>query len=313
MKTDLATTRPLSMTHTEALVAAFLAGRSRNTIDAYRRDISDFCAWAGAESSEEAAQLLLARGHGEANRLVLDYKAHLVERGLQAATVNRRLASLRSLVRYANTIGRVSWTLDIENLKAQSYRNTAGPGVDGFRRLLREVQGSQPKQIRDRALLHVLYDLGLRRGEAVGVNVEDLELDQAVLWVRSKGQTQKEKLSLPLETVSAISDWLVVRGGDSGALFLNLDRAGKGGGRLTGTSLYRLVRDIGAKVGIRVTPHSLRHTAITEAVKLAQENGYGLEEVRDFSRHRDIKTLMIYRDRERNIQGHIAALVASHV
>ena len=54
----------------------------------------------------------------------------------------------------------------------------------------------------------------------------------------------------------------------------------------------------------------MRHTAITEAIKAAQANGIGLEEVLDFSRHRDVKVMMIYRDRERNVQGKLSALVA---
>jgi hypothetical protein len=55
----------------------------------------------------------------------------------------------------------------------------------------------------------------------------------------------------------------------------------------------------------------LGHSAITEACKAAQANGMGLEEVLDFSRHRDIKVLMVYRDRERDVQGQLAAFVAA--
>jgi integrase/recombinase XerC len=74
--------------------------------------------------------------------------------------------------------------------------------------------------------------------------------------------------------------------------------------------VYRLVRDLGGEAGIHARPHGLRHTAITEACKAAQASGIALEEVLDFSRHRDVKVLMIYRDRERNVQGRLAALVA---
>ena len=67
------------------------------------------------------------------------------------------------------------------------------------------------------------------------------------------------------------------------------------------------------QVGLKVRPHGLRHTAITEACKLAQAKGMGLEEGLDFSRHRDVKVLMVYRDRERNVQGQLATLVAAGV
>ena len=63
-------------------------------------------------------------------------------------------------------------------------------------------------------------------------------------------------------------------------------------------------------MGIHAAPHGLRHTAITEACKAAQAAGIGLEEVLDFSRHKDVKVLMLYRDRERNVQGQLASLIA---
>ena len=130
------------------------------------------------------------------------------------------------------------------------------------------------------------------------------------LFVLGKGRTQKERLTLPGPTQDALKAWLHVRGTDSGPLFVNSNRTGKRG-RLSGTSIYRMVRGLGRRAGITVRPHGLRHTAITEACKKAQQNGMGLEEVLDFSRHRDVKTLMVYRDRERNVQGQLAAMVAA--
>jgi integrase/recombinase XerC len=94
---------------------------------------------------------------------------------------------------------------------------------------------------------------------------------------------------------------------------VNMDRAGKGNGRLTGNGLFKIVRGLGQKNGLKVRPHGLRHTAITEACKAAQANGMDLEEVMDFSRHKNVKTLMVYRDRERNVQGRLASLVAATV
>src|SRR5436190_18074487 len=86
------------------LFAAFLAGRSPQTLRAYRADLADFARFAGGEGPEDAAGLLLARGQGGANELALAYKAHLQARGLAPASVNRRLAALRSLVKLARTL-----------------------------------------------------------------------------------------------------------------------------------------------------------------------------------------------------------------
>jgi integrase/recombinase XerC len=110
-----------------------------------------------------------------------------------------------------------------------------------------------------------------------------------------------------------LTAWLEVRGTEPGPLFTNVDRAGKGL-RLTGTSVYRVIRELGRRSGAgHVRPHGLRHTAITEAVKAAQAHGIGLEEVLQFSRHSDVRTLLVYRDQERNVQGRLAQLVAASV
>lgn len=292
-----------------ALYNAFLSGKSERTLEAYRRDLVDFMLFIDAGTPPNAARLLLGQGHGEANSLALSYKAALLERGLSPATINRRLAALRSLVKMARTMGLVPWTLEVDNVKAKAYRDTRGPGALGVHALLDQAAGSSPKAIRDRALVRLLYDLGLRRGEVVSLDVEDVDLERCTVAVIGKGRREKELLSLPEPTCKALALWLEARGAAPGPLFTNVDHAGKGS-RLTGTSLYRIVRDLGAKVGIKSWPHGLRHTAITEAVKKAQEKGYPLEVAQDFSRHTDIRTLMVYRDKERNYQGEIASMVA---
>jgi integrase/recombinase XerC len=297
----------------ERLVAAFLSGRNERTIKAYEQDLNDFRTFMGNKLASEAANLLLSNGHGPANILALSYKTHLVERGLQSATINRRLAALRSLVQLARTFGMVSWTLEIKNAKSETYRDTRGPGKQGFKNLLLEVERKKTaKAVRDRLALRLLYDLALRCGEVVSLDAEDVNLEQGTLAVQGKGKASKQILSLPDLTKIALKDWLEIRGPASGALLTNFDRARKGI-RLTSGGLYRTVRKLGEKIGLKVRPHGLRHTAITEACKAAQANGIGLEEVLDFSRHsrKSLSVLMVYRDRERNVQGQLASLVSS--
>jgi len=296
-----------------SLVAAFLAGRNARTVCAYRQDLEAFRRFLQVPTLDDAAQRLLASAPGAAHALALAYQAHLLERGLQAATVNRRLATLRSLVQFAGTVGRVPWTLEIKNVKTQPYRDTMGPGKTAIRAMLAALQARRDaKAQRDRAALRLLYDLGLRRGEVVALDLAHVDLTAGRVAVLGKGRRQPDVLALPEPTQAALHAWLTVRGWHPGPVFTNFDRARKGSGRLTGTSLYRIVRTLGAQVGFTVCPHGLRHTAITEACKAAQAHGIALEEVLDFSRHRDVKVLMIYRDRERNVQGTLAALVAAH-
>jgi integrase/recombinase XerC len=298
-----------------ALMAAYTAGRNARTLTAYRQDLEQFRLYAGMESPEAAVVRLLQMGSGQANAMALSYRAYLLERGLTPATINRRLASLRSLVKLARLLGFIHWQIEIPGLPTEAYRDTRGPGCEGFRRLLSELDSvsATPHTLRARAILRLLYDLGLRRGEVVALDIADYDRSRAALKVIGKRRLEKTILSLADPTREALDRWVAVRGDMPGPLFINFDRSKKGDSRLTSHSLYRIVRELGEKAGVKAAPHGLRHTAITEAIKAAQANGMGLEEVLDFSRHRDVKVMMIYRDRERNVQGKLSALVAGTV
>jgi integrase/recombinase XerC len=293
--------------HAARLVAAFLAGRNARTMRAYSQDLEDFRSFLGADTVDAAAARLLEHGHGEANALALAYKAHLVERGLAAATVNRRLAALRSLVKLARVLGVVPWTLEVQNAKAQAYRDTRGPGRAGFVAMLEQLAGdASAKACRDRAILRLLYERGLRRGEVVGLDLEDVQLEAGAVAVLGKGRTAKESLTLAPATVAALRAWIAARGIAPGPLFVNLDR-GHQRQRLTGAGLYDVVRELGAAAGLRVRPHGLRHAAITEAL---DRTGGDLRAVQRFSRHRDLRLLLVYDDNREDLGGRVARLVA---
>lgn len=150
-------------------------------------------------------------------------------------------------------------------------------------------------------------------GAKLSADVEDVEVSRNLLWVQGKGKRERSPLTLPFVTLQALQAWLEVRPETHAPplpLFTSFDRARKGNGRLTAEAVYLLVRRLGEQAGVKTAPHGLRHTAITEACKAAQTAGIGLEEVLDFSRHKSVSTLLVYRDRERNVQGKLAEMVA---
>src|SRR6266851_3340753 len=146
---------PVPAPAVDGLLAAFLSGRCERTLLAYRQDLEDFARFVNVAGAEAAADVLLQGGQVRANSLAVSYRAAMVDSGLSAATVNRRLAALRSLVKVARTFGLVRWSLEVPNVKAQPYRDTRGPGREGFRQLLHELEhcSDRAKATRDRALL----------------------------------------------------------------------------------------------------------------------------------------------------------------
>ncbi len=263
--------------------------------------------------AESVAELLQGSA-GAAHAQVRAYQAHLAERSLSPATINRRIAALRSLVALARSLGLVAWSPRVKSLKVEGMRDTRGPGVPAVQRLLKAAASQRPeKAARDLALLRLLYDLALRRSEVLALEVRDVDLERAALWVLRKGRHEKVLLSLPETTRDSLAEWLEARGMAPGALSLNFDRAGDGTGELTGDGLYAVIQSLARKAKIdRTRPHGLRHTTITTAMEEAGRLGIPIEEVLAYSGHAkgSLPLLLAYRDRIRDRQGEIASLVA---
>jgi site-specific recombinase XerC len=115
-----------SLAAVQRLLSSFFGGRNAGTSRAYQADLESLAGFVGSDTVEGAVRRLMDCGHGELNALVLEYRAHLSGQGLAAATINRRLAAVRSLLRRARLLGLTPWTLEVANLKTQPYRDTRG-------------------------------------------------------------------------------------------------------------------------------------------------------------------------------------------
>jgi integrase/recombinase XerC len=272
-------------------------------------DLAAFQGYIGAAEPLDAVKHLLGLGAGGAFTLVTGYKADLRERGLSPATVNRRLATLRSLVKFFRAAGVVTWSLEVENLKSEPYRDTRGPGRDAVNAILAYLKRREgPKAIRDTALIYLLGPpQALRRGEVARLDLADVDLAGRTVTIIGKGRLEPEAYTLAEPTAEALRRWLAVRGDDEGALFINYDRARKGG-RLTGGGIYKVVVALGRKVGVNTRPHGLRHTAITEAGKLRGALGAAA-----LGRHKDLNVTQRYLDNIKDGYGDAARAVAATV
>ena len=271
---------------TADLIAAFFAGRSPSTIAAYRGDLDDFRAFVGADTVEAAAARLLGGTNGEANGLALAWRACMIEGGKAPATVNRRLSALRALVTLGRTLGLIVWRLDVRSTATQSYRDTRGPARSGVIALLAAAaaQSDRRKSLRDVALIRLLYDTALRRGEVCKLDVVDADLVGSRVMVLGKGKREKVAITLPEPTRAALAAWVAERRLQAGPIFTALDSwsGTRPGQRLTGAGLWHIVRSLGRAAGRKTRPHGLRHAAITAALDATKGD---VRAVQHFSSH----------------------------
>lgn len=292
----------------QQVVDSWLATReSPHSLRAYRASVEAFRRWLGVETVGEAVASLLYATRGAARASVMRWRAAMLDAGAAPSTINLRVGAIRSLVSYACDEGMCGWTLRVVDLDASPIRDTAGPSRERAVRLMAWL-GTRRGQLaaRDAALVHLLYDLALRVHEACGIDVHGVKLDAdpPVVRVRCKGRHGFEDLGLPEPTQDALRWHLRERGDAPGPLFLGR----KTGRRLDTKSAYNAVARCGRDSGIgRLTPHGLRHSAITYALEVT---GGDVARVSQFSRHRKIQTLMIYDDRRRTEAATIARMVA---
>jgi integrase/recombinase XerC len=247
----------------------------------------------------------------DAIAIALKYKSDLIGKGLKEATINRRLSALKSLVNFANKLGKCHWNLDdVQTETVQSYRDTTGIKPEGIRSMLLHINRDTIKGKRDFAILRLLWDNALRRNEVVSANISDFDYDGRSLQILGKGRgSQKSLISLTVGVADAIQAWLSqdeTRDRNQ-PLFCALDR-GHRGHRLTGTAVYQIVDQIaiGAEISKQMSPHRIRHSAITAALEATNGN---VRKVQKLSRHKKLDTLMLYDDNRTNMQGEVSNLL----
>ncbi len=284
-------TEPLSPGSEEFLSwLAVEKGRSRNTLLAYRRDIATFEPWAAAHDVDTAT-----RGPEAVERHLADQRGL----GRNPASLARATTALRGLYRFWVEEGVVvaDPTTDVRSPKLPR-RLPKALEEDQVVGLLESVDGLEPVDLRDRALLEVLYGTGARISEVVGLSLIDLSVDDGLLRVFGKGS--KERL-VPLgrPARSALDRWLgptgrplmeprrFARRSDADAVFLNVR-----GARLSRQGAWAAVRGRAQRVGLGdvVSPHVLRHSCASHMLA----HGADIRVVQEVLGHVSIATTQIY-------------------
>ncbi len=285
--------QPVDARPFEHLVLDFLAyleferGLSRNTLEAYRSDLLQF----GRYLEEREITATTATGAE-----ISDFLAALggTKGGAASpATIHRKAACLRSFYRHLRREGILETdptaTLTAPRRGRKLPQVLTRGEVD---KLLTQPKGTEPTDLRDRALLELMYACGLRASEAIGLDVADVDLDDGLLRARGKGS--KERIvpvgQSALEAVSRYLERgrpaLVGQRIESG-LFVNFR-----GAALTRQGLYKIVRRHAVTAGLadRMSPHTLRHTFATHLLA----GGCDLRSVQEMLGHADVATTQLY-------------------
>jgi integrase/recombinase XerD len=283
--------------HVEGFLALLAARHAPRTVEAYRRDLT---------------QLSEFLGHSPAKATTEDLERYLAElraAGRAPATIARCIAATRAFFRHQQLLSaredNPAADLDLPRRRRKLPR-TLSPGE--AERLIEAAAGTQPRDLRDRALIELLYGAGLRVSEAVSLDKGGISLDDRL--VRCIGKGDKERI-VPIgrQAVEALRRYLA-RGRPHldrrhrPELFLNAQ-----GGPLTRAGAFLILRKRAAKAGLeptRVHPHLLRHSFATHLL----EGGADLRSVQEMLGHADLSTTELYthvsdrRRRELYYQAH---------
>jgi integrase/recombinase XerD len=268
-------------------------GLSDATLRAYRADLLDFASSRGASETWAATvetpvhYLAMLGSPGRGHRVAL-----------RPTTLRRRAASIRGFYRFCYAEGLIGTDLAGRfDLPRQPRLLPEVLSVAEVEQLLETKSADSPVGIRDRALLELLYAAGLRISEAVGLDLDDIDLDEALVRVVGKGDRERQVpvgevaiVWLTLYVAEVRPAWLARRPGErrhGGPLFLSV-RGDRFDRRRAWEMMVAAAREAGLKNGI--SPHTLRHSFATHLL----EGGADLRIVQELLGHASINTTQLY-------------------
>lgn len=265
-------------------------GRAERTIEAYRRDLSDYETWL---ASRNRTPMTATSGDVEA------FVAHVRKHGKAPRSIARQFAAVRMLHKYLAIEGERS---EDPAALVDGVRVPSGLpkplAEDDITRLMTSVTGDDSFARRDRALLEFLYATGARISEACGLSMADIDMNDSL--VRLFGKGSKERI-VPFGRSAhrALTEWF--EEGGRGMLepkrWRSRDHAdavflGVRGTRLTRQAAFHIVRKYARLAGIKedVSPHTLRHSCATHMLV----HGADLRIVQELLGHASVSTTQVY-------------------
>ena len=257
---------------------------SENTVLSYARDLRGFCRFMKECGILDAAKV---------NRTnVMAYVYELQKQHKAGATVSRNIASIRSFYQFLQRKGIVTENpaADLELPKVEK-KVPEILSLDKVELLLEQPNGDEDKEIRDKAMLELLYATGIRVTELISLKVEDINLSLEYIHCGSDAKGRiipigaQAKFSLR-RYMEKVREHMVSKP-EEDVLFVNCN-----GKPMTRQGFWKIIKSYAKMAGIQedITPHMLRHSFAAHLI----ENGADLRSVQEMLGHSDISTTQIY-------------------
>lgn len=273
-------------TEIEAFIAYLvnIKKSSKNTVVSYRRDLLQLQEYLEQQGITEVSKVTKTS--------LNSYILYLERQGKATTTISRVLASIKSFFHYELNEGKIRRD-PAELLKTPKIEKKVPVilTVDEVSRFLQQPDGDSSKEVRDKAMLELLYATGIRVSELIGLQVADINLQVGFITCHDG---QKERMipfgkaaSQSLKTYLEHARGSLLKGNDSPWLFTNCS-----GKPMSRQGFWKIVKYYGEKAGINVdiTPHTLRHSFAAHLIS----GGADIQAVQTMLGHADLATTQIY-------------------
>lgn len=257
---------------------------SENTVLSYIRDLRGF------------SEFMRICGVNDAEKVnytnVMSYVYELQSKKKAGATVSRNIASIRAFYNYLIRQGEISdnpaANLELPKIEKKMPEILT---LDKVEQLLEQPQGIDPKGIRDKAMLELLYATGIRVSELISLKVSDVNLP--LEYIRCGGEKKSRIIPVGSQAKTALKKYIekgrsrMILADDEQMLFVNCN-----GKPMTRQGFWKIIKSYAKKAGINeeITPHMLRHSFAAHLI----ENGADLKSVQEMLGHSDISSTQIY-------------------
>lgn len=241
--------------------------------------------------------LSFIKERGFDNQSFLNYKRYLAERtDFAVSTKNKYLVTARILLKELSRVGSLSTdiTHNIKTFNQSKKHKRVGVNKEEIDLIMDRVNTlpRSPKNTRLKAILGLLILQGFRQCEIVRLDVKDIDLVNKLIFIRGKGQDDKESVDLHPETIKALESYLKTNKIADGAVFPSWSNNGRGK-RMTTNALRQIVKDTLGALEIHKTVHGFRHYFTTTLLKAY---GGDLLSVARYTRHKSLEMLQVYDD-----------------